>query len=70
MSKSSKHVSTIGRAETQRTLAKLRHRLLLNSSDSLASESKALYELIEHTLLNELGGNHGRAQEQENREGS
>ena len=70
MSKSSEHVLTIGRAETQRTLNRLKKRLLLNSSDSLASESKALYELIEHTLLNELGGNHGRAQEQENRESS
>ena len=70
MSKSSKHVSTIGKAETQKTLNRLKKRLLLSSSDSLASESKALYELIEHTLLNELGGNHGRAQEQENREGS
>ena len=68
MSKSSKLDSTIGRAETQRTLAQLRHRLILNSSDSLASESKALYELIEHTLLNDLGGNHGRAQEQKDRE--
>ena len=70
MSKSSELDSTIGRAETQKTLDRLRHRLILNSSDSLTSESKALYELIEHTLLNELGGNHGRAQKQENREGS
>ena len=45
------------RAEIHRTLAKLRGRLILNSSDPLANESKVLYELIEHTLLNELKGN-------------
>ena len=43
-----------------RTLAKLRKRLIINSSDCLSDESAELYEHIEKTLLTVLGEHYGR----------
>ena len=55
---------SIGRAQTMRTLAKLRKRLIINSSDCLSDESAELYEHIEKTLLMVLGEHYGRTEKE------
>ena len=64
MSKSSEQGLDTGRAQTMRTLAKLKKRLIINSSDCLSDESAELYEHIEKTLLMVLGEHYGRKEKE------
>ena len=64
MPESSEQDLSISRAQTMRTLAKLRKRLIIDSSDCLRDESAELYEHIEKTLLMVLGEHYGRKEKE------